>query len=167
MFDQTPINRLNGMSWNKPVEGNPVQSQADMNGVRQLLADVTELAELQTRLLADDVRSSLYAFIRPLVYIVGGVVILLATLPVVLLAFANLLVAEAEWPTYAAQFTCAGSALLAAGVLAVLAYRRIQRSAIPLQRSMCEMQKNLETLREMLVGHKAVSDSVPRRESQN
>ncbi len=154
MFEQAPINRLNGMSWNKTGEAKVPQTQSESNGVRQLLADVTELAELQTRLLAGDVRSSLHAIIRPLVFVVCGVVILLAALPVLLLAFANLLVAEAQWSMYAAQFASGGVALLVAGGLAAWAYRKIQRSAFPLERSLCEMRKNLETLREMLVGHK-------------
>jgi hypothetical protein len=53
MFDQTPINRLNGVNWNRTMAAKDGRTDDDdLAGVRRLLADITELAELQMRLIA-------------------------------------------------------------------------------------------------------------------
>lgn len=151
MFDQTPINRLNGKRWGPHLGINGDQSQHEMGGIKQLLADVTELVELQARLTADDVRSTLAATVKPTLFVAIGIALLLGTVPVLLLALANVLVAQLQWSPAMAQFTCAGVALLLAISLGALAWQQFKRCASPLQRSLHEMEKNLETLREMLV----------------
>jgi hypothetical protein len=122
-----------------------------MGGVRQLLADIIELVELQGRLMVDDVRNSLTAVVKPSLLTLCSAVVLLGTLPVILLAVANTLVSELQWTQHAAQFTCGGIAVLLATGLIVWARQLFKKCAIPLQQSMSELEKNLDTLREMLV----------------
>ncbi|MDZ4656978.1 MAG: phage holin family protein [Bythopirellula sp.] len=152
MFEQTPINRLNGKSWELPSDINHDQAKHDRGGVKQLLADVTELAELQTRLMADDVRSSLAATVKPTLFVVVSIALLIGTVPVLLFAVANLLVDQQQWSPHMAQFTCAAVALLIAVSLGSLALQKFKQCASPLQRSLDELEKNMDTLREMLVG---------------
>lgn len=158
MFDQTPLNRLNGLNWghNEP-DREYDQDKSEMGGVRKLLADITELVELQGRLMVDDVRSSLTAVVKPSLLALCSAVILLGTIPVVLLASANVLVSELQWTQHAAQFACGGIALLLVVVLIAWASRLFKKCAMPLQQSMSELEKNLATLREMLVARDQTS----------
>lgn len=152
MFEQTPINRLNGKSWELQSDINRDQAEHEMGGVKQLLADVSELAELQTRLMADDMRSAVAGTVKPTVFVVLSIALLIGTMPVLLLAAANLLVDQQQWSPHMAQFVSAGVALALAAILGSLALRKFKRCASPLQRSFNELEKNLDTLREMLVG---------------
>lgn len=168
MFDQTPLNRLNGLGWgHKPSDRNHDQGKSEMGGVRKLLADITELVELQGRLMVTDVRSSVTAVIKPSVLILCSVVIFLGTIPVVLLAVANTLVSELKWTEHAAQFTCVGLAVLLATGLVVWAMQLFKKCAMPLEQSMSELEKNLATLREMLVDHDRKSVKSQPRGSSN
>lgn len=166
MFDQTPINRLNGTSWGPHSENKRDHAQHETGRVKQLLADVAELVELQTRLMADDVRTSLAATIKPTMLVVIGIALLIGTVPVLLLALANLLVDQQQWSLPLAQFTCAGVTLLLAVSLGRLALQQVKRCASPLQRSLNELEKNLETLREMLVDKGTANENRQPREHQ-
>ncbi len=167
MFEQTPINRLNGKSWELHSDFNRDQAEHEMGGVKQLLVDVTELAELQTRLMADDVRSSLAGTIKPTLFVVLSIALLIGTVPVFLLAVANLLVDQQQWSPYVAQFVCAGVALLVAVVLGSLALQKFKQCASPLQRSLSELEKNMDTLREMLVGKATPNENGQSRDHHN
>jgi hypothetical protein len=150
MFEQTPINRLNGMNWEHNTQSDRDHENREMNGVKQLLADVTELGELQARLIADDVRKSLTSTIKPTVFVGLCVALLIGTIPIMLLGLASLLVDKLHWTPPIAQLTCGGVALIIALGLGALAVKKFKQCASPLQRSLNELEKNLETLRDML-----------------
>ena len=57
MLEQTPINKLNGTRWGSRAENHTDHTEHEMSNVKQLISDITELVELQTRLMEDDMRS--------------------------------------------------------------------------------------------------------------
>jgi hypothetical protein len=156
MFDQTPLNRLDGLNWSHR-KSDVDEHKSENGGVRQLVADIAELVELQGRLMVDDVRSSLTAVVKLSLLTLCSAAIFLGTIPVILLAAANVLVSELQWSQHAAQFACGGTALLLVAVLLVWAYQLFKKCEMPLQQSMSELEKNLATLREMLVARDQTS----------
>lgn len=154
MFDQTPLNRLNGINWG----GEKHHTDAhDGGGVRRLLADISELAELQARLLASDARCLLASLIKPAILGAVGLAILLGTVPILVLAGADALVQQLAWSPPLAKLAAAGVAILVAAGLAGIAVVRIRRCGPPLLSSLSEFEKNMETLREMLTGKNALA----------
>ena len=152
MFGQTPINRLNGVSWDHHSTHNCDRPNNEVTGVRDLMADLTELVELQGRLIVDDAQRSLNGAVKPIVILVCAGLVMLSTMPVLLLALSNVFVSEFVWPIYAAQFASAGIGLLVSLGLFGCARHMIRNNPRPLQQSMAELEKNLRKFREMLVG---------------
>jgi hypothetical protein len=151
MFDQTTINRLQDLNWNSRVEDDREFKKPDSHhGVRHLLADISELVELQTRLTTNDLKSSLARLIAPMSLLVVAAVVLLGTIPVLLLAIASALVIELQWSSYAAQFASGGLAILTAIMLVLVAILKLKRVAAPMERSVSELGKNIETIRDLL-----------------
>lgn len=151
MFDQTPINRLENFNWSARIEGDREFKKTDSHhGVRHLLADISELVELQTRLTANDLKSSLVRVIAPVSLLAIAAIVLLGLIPVILLAIANALVVELQWPSYAAQFASGGLALVTTIVLVSVAIVKLKKVAAPMERSVRELGKNFETIRDLL-----------------
>jgi hypothetical protein len=158
MYDQTPVNRINGLNWTQHEE-----EQAETGRIRQLVADITELAELQARLIAGDIRLTAASMVKPLLFMVMAVVLLLGMTPVLILAVANVLVEQQQWSPSMAQFACVGAAFLVAAGLGTLAFFKLKELASPLQRSLSELEKNLDKLRQMLVGKEPIVERFERR----
>lgn len=149
MFDQTPINRLNGIPWspsNHPANRQP----SEISGIKQLLADITELAELQIRLMAGDARATVKGTIAPVVFTLIGGSLLLAALPVLILSIASFLAARLAWPLEVAQLVSAGGAIFLGIVFGLVAINKLKHCVDPLARSLTELEKNMVTLRHML-----------------
>jgi hypothetical protein len=150
MVDQTPINRFSGYTWEKVSHDNQDAENQQMSGFKQLLGDVAELAELQARLIVNDVRKSTVATIQPTVFVIVSTTLLLGAIPILLFGISSLLVEELQWEPHVAQLSCAGGALLVAMGLGALAIKKFKQCTNPLQRSLSELEKNFETLRVML-----------------
>lgn len=150
MVDQTPINRLHGYSWENDSQKNQHSENHQMSGFMQLLGDVAELAELQARLIVNDVRKSTVATIQPTVFVVVSTTLLLGAIPILLFGISSLLVEKLQWQPHVAQLSCAGGALLVALGLGALAIKKFKQCTNPLQRSLSELEKNFETMRVML-----------------
>ena len=165
MFDQTPVNRLNNMNWSRAA--NHHSGETDIGGVRHLLADITELAELQVRLVAGDTKCLADSMVKPAILGVIGLVVTLGAIPVLLLAVANALVEQFAWSPVMAQLTAAGAALLIAAGVSALAISKLKACGLPLRRSFSELEKNMHTLREMLVGKGTLTQHLEELERQN
>jgi hypothetical protein len=165
MFDQAPINRLNDLNWNRRSENEaqqPMKSDSH-HGVRHLLADISELVELQARLTANGLRSSLAGLLAPAILLAVAAIILLGTVPVIVLAIANTLVVELDWPSYAAQFASGGLAILTAVVTASMAIGKLKRVTVPLEQSTNEFSKNFGTIRDLLRDKEDSNPQYPRK----
>lgn len=153
MFDQTPINRFQNHKWELGPTGETEPMKPDSHhGVRHLLADISELVELQARLTANDLRASLKGMIAPTVLLALAAIVLLGTLPVILLAVANSIVVELQCPNYAAQFASGGLAILVTIVLVSVAVVKLRKVTVPLEQSVNELSKNFETIRDLIRG---------------
>lgn len=157
MFDQTPLNRLSGMNWGDEQPDNDMSDMHDGRGVRRLLADISELAELQVRLLASDARCLLASLIKPAVLGAVGLAILLGSVPILVLAGADALVQQLAWSRPLAELAAAGVAVLIAVVFVGMAAAGLRRCGPPLRSSLSEFEKNMDTLREMLTGKNALA----------
>lgn len=159
MYDQAPINRIRESDWKHHVKDGQ-----ETGGVRQLIADITELAELQARLIADDVRLTAVSVATPIILLLVALVITLGLTPVLVLAGANLLVEQVGWSQSISQFVCLGLGLLVVITLGILAVRKLKNLALPLKRSVSELEKNLAKMREMLVGKDEIVERFERRD---
>jgi hypothetical protein len=128
MFDQAPINRLGGLHGRREASFHP--ADGDAGGVRRLLADVTELAELQARLVASDAKGLAESIIKPAV----------------------------------AQLAAAAAALLIAGTLCAFAVKLLKACGSPLRRSLAELEKNMDILRDMLQGKSPLASHLEQME---
>jgi hypothetical protein len=152
MFNQAPINRIKDINWNYSANAGIEPVKPESHAVRQLLADVSELVELQARLTANDIRASITGMIAPMMLLAIAAIVLLGMIPVIFLAIANVLVILLDWPSYAAQFASGGLAFLAAFIMSLVAITKLKQVASPMQQSVNELSKNLETMRELLRG---------------
>jgi hypothetical protein len=161
MFDKAPISRFDGF------EGYAMPSRdtgGETGGVRRVIADVAELAELQARLLASDAKCLTRSIYRPVVMGAISVTVLLGTLPILLLACAGFLVENWQWSVVSARLIVAGIAIFIAGILGASAMRAMRACGPPLRNSAGEFEKNMDTLREMLSGKSVVQSQLERME---
>jgi cytochrome c biogenesis protein CcdA len=111
--------------------------------VSGLTHDVVELSELQARLFMLDVKQSSQRMRASLVLAIVGICVLLGTIPVALLAIAQVLVEQLEWSQAAALgvATLLGLAVTA-GVFGA-AYGIVKNGLISLERSREELNRNI------------------------
>lgn len=151
MFNQTTINPTNNRDWNGS-DADGVRDH-DLGRVRRLLADISELAELQVRLLGSDAKCLAESAIRPLQFCGVALVILAGATPVLLLSSANFLVNQFSWSVASAQLITASVAFLIAVGFVVAASHALKACGSPLRRSLAELDKNMDTLRQILAGN--------------
>jgi hypothetical protein len=112
--------------------------------------DIVNLAELQSQLLAVDVKQSARRMTVPAVLLVLAVVMILGSFPVLLMTIAYALIEGAGWPHWAGFLLATGIGFLVGGVLAASGYMLL-RNAIPrLERSRKELADNLRWLKDSL-----------------
>jgi len=114
-----------------------------------VLHDAITLAELQCQLLSADYRESKRRFTTAAVAMLLGVLLLIAALPVALLALADVLV-SAGFSAAAAHGLAALAATVVASVAALIGWRLARSAFAVFARSRDEFVKNLETLRCLL-----------------
>jgi hypothetical protein len=121
------------------------------HGVRQLARDVVTLVELQAELLEVDVRDWLRKSVVPmLIFGAAAAVMGLASIPVLLLAFANWLAAATELSTAAAMLIAAASGLAVAAVCGAIAWARMKKGGRTFTRFRIELARNIRWLKHVL-----------------
>jgi uncharacterized membrane protein YqjE len=118
--------------------------------VSGLTHDVIELAELQTQLLLLDLKKSTQKTRTCLILAVVAVCLLLASLPVALVALAALLVEQLEWSQSAALGVATLVGLVLAGIFAGAAYGIVRSGLISVQRSKDEFNRNIAWIKSTL-----------------
>ena len=111
--------------------------------VAEVVRDVTELAELQVRLLAADSRSAVRRAAPPLLACAGGIGLGLGSLPVALMALGYVLHEQLGWSLPVSFATVAGGALMIASALVTAGWGSIGRSVHELDRSRNELAQNI------------------------
>jgi hypothetical protein len=131
------------------VNGREKAGTALRGNVGDFAHDVLTLAELQTRLLLVDVSEARTRALRPLVFGVVGVVLLLASFPVALFGLAALLELTGL-PAWASLLIAAFIGLAVSGVLGLLAWRTIRTTFAVFNRSRDEFLQNLARIKSTL-----------------
>lgn len=141
------------MSHNSQPEQLP--PRAMRRNLGQLSSDVMTLAELQVELLQVDMREWLRACTMPLILLAAGVLLGLASFPVLLLGLAYGLGQITEWSLWVRLLVASGAGLLAAGICAVVAVQLLRRDVKILSRSTAELRRNVRWLKEVLTPSKS------------
>jgi uncharacterized membrane protein YqjE len=118
--------------------------------VSGLTHDVIELAELQTQLFKLDLKKSTQKTRTCLILAVIAACLLLASLPVGLMALAALLVEQLEWSQSAALGVATLVGLVLAGIFAGAAYGIVRSGLISIQRSRDEFNRNIAWIKSTL-----------------
>ncbi|NNJ27142.1 phage holin family protein [Alienimonas chondri] len=127
-----------------------------------LLSDLTELGELQAKLLAADAKSAANRSVLSLALVAIGVVLAASGLPVLLVAAGYGLVA-AGLPAWAAFLIAAGVGFAIGGLTAWLGLKGLMRAAGTFSRSGDAFSANLRWVKASLSGGR----SEPQRPSVN
>lgn len=121
----------------------------------QLGSDVMTLAELQVELLQVDMREWLRACTIPLILLASGVLLGLASFPVLLLSLAYGLGHVTEWSLAVRLLVASGAGLLVAGACALVAVQLLRRDVKILSRSSAELRRNVRWLKEVMTQSKS------------
>ena len=116
-------------------------------GVAGLLHDLMTLAELQVKLFSVDAKDATGRMIIPIGLIAAGAILALTALPLALIAIAQVLRYQADWPPAVATLVALLIGLVIAGILAFVGYLLLRRSLRPMERSREELQRNINWLK--------------------
>lgn len=142
---QTTMNP-NGKSISTPAEG-------VRRGATGLLHDVMTLAELQLKLLSVDAKAATGRAVFPIILIGAAAVFAASALPLLLVALAQLLRYQAEWPAALATVTAVMVGLAIAAGLGIFGYLGLKRCLEPMARSREEFERNVTWLKNALKRH--------------
>jgi len=127
------------------IQMNPTktsESETITHSAGQVVRDIMTLVELQVKLFRNDVGDTAARFLRPAAIFMAGVLLLLATIPVCLLAIAQVLMAIGL-PAVAAYTLVALISLIVAGAMAVWAWQRFRTMPPAFTRSREELAQNI------------------------
>jgi len=132
-------------------DGSGGQPEGVVGNIAEFGNDVATLVELQAKLAALDFKESATRAIVPLVLVVVGVALLLASLPVALLGAAWLVASALSIQEGWAALLTAGVAAVVAAILAWVALTRLLVSFESFRRTREELVRNISWIRTVLV----------------
>lgn len=139
-------------SVNGPVTARPHRSSsAELDGVAEFVDDLASLAELQAELAAADLRDATRKSAVPIMLTLGGLGVLLASVPVALLGAGSLLAFALKIDEGWARLLTAGAAMALAGLVAALGRMQLGRSFDSFRRSRKQLQLNMAWVRTVLI----------------
>lgn len=115
-----------------------------------VLGDLIELGELQSRLAKADAHAAAKKMTRPVAALLVGVCAALASLPVLAMGCASCLAAFTELNAWQSQLLVGILVAVIAAVTVYLSVRAIRRSVLQFERSATELSKNLAWLKSVL-----------------
>lgn len=127
-------------------------------GFSTLARDAIELAELQVKLFKLDSRDAGRNMRATMILSAIALVLLLACLPVVLLAGAEALVEYSQWSRFESLSAVAGGSLVLCGLLGAIGWWKLRQGLTSWQRSNEELSRNVAWLKSTL-SHKAQATS--------
>lgn len=123
----------------------------------ELAHDVIELGELQGQLFALDVKSTVKKTSSSVLMSIIGLVVLLGTVPVILLALGYLVAELLDWPVSAGLGIAAVIGIaISAGIL-LLGWNRLRAGLNSMQRSSEELRRNIAWIKSTLRSRKSTS----------
>ena len=148
MVDQTQMNESSADKSRQ--NGEATGGRRVAGNVAGVLHDVTELAELQSRLLLTDVRAAVRHAVLPIVLLIVAFCLLLGAMPVVMLGLAEWVEQETELTHATALVATAASACGVAILTLSVAWWQFKRSANYLKRSRDELSHNVACIKQVL-----------------
>jgi len=128
----------------------------------ELAHDVIELGELQAQLFALDVKSTVKKTSSSVLLSVIGLVVLLGTVPVVLLAVGYLIAEIFDWPISAGLGIAAVVGIaISAGIL-LLGWSRLKAGLNSMQRSSEELRRNIAWIKSTLRSRRSATSAIDR-----
>jgi uncharacterized membrane protein YqjE len=143
MADQATVNRGNGVPINAPAT-------AVVSNLAEFGNDFATLAELQAKLAVIDLKETAGRAVVPVGLLVGALVLLLGSVPVLLIGVAELIVRYTSIGHDVALLLTAGGTLALALVIGALAVPRLRKSFENLQRSREELIRNVSWVKTVL-----------------
>lgn len=119
-------------------------------GLAGLVSDVMSLAELQLKLFSVDAKEASARIVTPIILLAVGTVLALCSIPLGLIAIAQVLHLEAGWHPAVATAVALLIGLVLAGILAYVGYLGLRRCVQPMRRSRDELQRNINWLKSAL-----------------
>ncbi|MDB5353141.1 MAG: hypothetical protein JWN86_4388 [Planctomycetota bacterium] len=149
MVDQATVN--SSANRGASVPANAPLTAGVFGNLAELGSDIANLAELQVKLTAVDLQTSLRRAVVPATMLATGLVVLLAALPIALIGASELLadvlvLAHRGW----AYVIVAGIALVLTIVLALISLPRLRRSFDNLVNSKEELERNVAWIKTVL-----------------
>jgi hypothetical protein len=130
------------------------RSRPDQPGVASSFAELTsnaiELAELQAQLFSLDVKQTSQSAGISVALVIGSVCMLLGTIPVVLIAIAQLFIEKLLWSQAAGYGVAALIGILASAGIGAVAYTRFSSGMATMKRSREEFNRNIAWLKSNL-----------------
>jgi hypothetical protein len=130
------------------------QTRSDQPGVASSFAELShnaiELAELQAQLFSLDVKETSQSAGISIALVVGSVCMLLGSVPVVLIAIAQLLIEKLSWSQFAGYGVAALIGILASAGIGAAAYTRFSSGIATMKRSREEFNRNIVWLKSNL-----------------
>lgn len=120
-------------------------------GVRRVISDVADLAELQLQLLAIDGQEAARRSVAAVVWLAIAVVLLISTTTALLVALGWILHETVEWSMGLSLLTVAGIALLGTCLVLGLAYLSLKRAVGAMSETGAEFAENLRWLKAVIV----------------
>jgi len=126
----------------------------------ELTHDAIELAELQAKLFALDVKETSQSTKTSLILAIVGSCLLLGTIPIALIALAELLIEQLDW-SHAVSYGVATlvGILVSAGILAT-AFARFRSGLSSMKRSREELSRNIAWIKTSLRSRASASTAV-------
>jgi putative superfamily III holin-X len=129
------------------TNGQSLKEPTVAKSVAGLAHDAIQLAELQTELLMHDLRESGQRTRTSLVCGMIGMCLLLGSLPVILIALAELLAGQLGWPQSAAYAAAAVVGMAISATAFAMAYSRFKQGIFTLENSREELTRNIEWMK--------------------
>lgn len=141
------------------VNNGSVEQMSTNSNVRKsvsnLAHDAVELGELQFKLIKADGIEAAKRARSSIAFVTVGLALLVASLPVALLAVAEVLIEIGEWSRLLALSASAGGALLLSLLFALAGWWHLKQSFATWERSSVEFNRNVQWLKSVLRGRNA------------
>jgi hypothetical protein len=120
------------------------------SSVRGLAHDAVELGELQAELLVCEIKSAGQQIRVSVVLVLIGISLLLGSTPIGLIAFAELLNAQFQWPPAAGYAIAATVGVLLSAVALLIAYKRIEKGGLSFAQTREELARSIAWIKSQL-----------------
>lgn len=121
--------------------------RAVAHSIADLAHDASVLCELQTKLLKAEIDSASKKVVPPIVLFALAGVIGLASVPLLLVCFAYVLIEIAELSQWLSFLLAAALGLVLAGILGAIGYFALKKIGSPFEKSQAELKRNLQWFR--------------------